>query len=67
MSLTQATVGAGSQLSASSITTLISGAGISAMHCTLTGAGLEAVGLVLSIAVMVWVTLVELPQSSVTL
>src|SRR4030065_379262 len=66
-SLTKATVGVASQLSASSVTTMISGAGPSAMHCTFTGAGLLAVGLVLSTAVIVCVTLMLLPQSSVTL
>src|SRR4030042_1577193 len=66
-SLTKATVGVASQLSASSVTNVISGAGTSAMHCTFTGAGLLAVGLVLSIAVIVCVTLMLLPQSSVTL
>src|SRR4030042_1000729 len=43
-SLTKATVGVASQLSASSFTTVISGTGTSAMHCTFTGAGLDAVG-----------------------
>src|SRR4030042_366161 len=66
-SLTKATVGVASQLSASSFTTVISGTGTSAMHCTFTGAGLDAVGLVLSTAVMVCATLMLLPQSSVTL
>ena len=54
------------QLSASLMTTSGSGAGISAMHCTDVGAGLLAVGGVLSIAVIVWVTLTVLPQASVT-
>ena len=36
------------------------------MHCTDVGAGLLAVGGVLSIAVIVWVTLTVLPQASVT-
>jgi hypothetical protein len=66
-SLTHATVGAAVQLSASSVTTVISGAGTSAAHSTLIGAGLLAVGLVTSLIVIVWVTLIELPQSSVTL
>ena len=66
-SLTHATTGAAVQLSASSVTTVISGAGTSAAHSTLIGAGLLAVGSVTSLIVMAWVTLIELPQSSVTL
>ena len=64
---TKATTGAAVQLSASSVTTVISAAGTSAAHSTLTGAGLLAVGGVTSLIVIVWVTLIELPQSSVTL
>ena len=52
---TKATVGM-PQLSASSVTTVISGAGTAALHpAKLIGAGLEAVGGVLSsVLVMVW-------------
>jgi hypothetical protein len=64
-SLTNATTGAAVQLSASSVTTVTSGAG--AEHSTLIGAGLLAVGGVTSFIVMVCVTLIELPHSSVTL
>jgi hypothetical protein len=54
------------QLSASVVTISGSGAGISAIHCTDVGAGLLAVGGVLSIAVIVCVTLTVFPQASVT-
>ena len=47
------TVGVASQLSASSVITVISGAGTLAIHCTPSGAGFHAVGAVLSIAVIV--------------
>jgi len=66
-SLTKATVGAAVQLSASSVTTVISGAGTSPEHWTLTGAGLLAVGSTVSSTVIVCSTVIELPQSSVTL
>lgn len=55
-SLTKATANAAGQLSASSVITLTSGAGTSAMQSTVTGAGLEAVGGVMSLIVIVWVT-----------
>src|SRR5678815_5668030 len=57
---TKATTGV-EQLSASSVTTVISGAGTLAIHCTVTGAGLEAVGKISSFTVMVCVTVIELP------
>lgn len=66
-SLTKATTGAAVQLSASSVTTVMSAAGTSPMHWTLTAVGLEAVGLVSSSTVIVCVTVIELLQSSVTL
>ena len=55
-SLTNATTGFTVQLSASSVTTVMSAAGTSPMHSTAITAGLDAVGLVLSSTVMVWVT-----------
>ena len=64
---TKATTGFTVQLSASSVTAVTSEAGTSAVHSTLTAAGLEAVGGVTSSTVIVWVTLIEFPQSSVTL
>ena len=64
-SLTNATIGLTVQLSASSVTTVISAAGTSPIHSTVTGAGLEAVGLVVSSTVIVWVTVIVFPQSSV--
>ena len=63
---TNATVGT-EQLSASSVTTLILGVGTSPIHCTVIDAGLEAVGAISSLIIMLWVTLMVLPQSSVTL
>ena len=42
-SLTKATTGT-EQLSASSVTTVMSGAGTSPIHCTVIGAGFDAVG-----------------------
>ena len=48
VSLRCVTVGVASQLSASSVTTVISGAGTLAIHCTPSGAGFDAVGAVLS-------------------
>ena len=50
------TVGLAVQLSASSVTTVTSTAGTSPIHSTFTATGLEAVGLVMSLTVMVWVT-----------
>ena len=54
-------------MSASSITTSGFDAGTSPIHCTVTPAGFEAVGLVVSSTIIVCVTLIVLPQSSVTL
>src|SRR5688572_33493773 len=65
-SLTKLTVGVASQLSASPTTTLTSGAGTLAIHCTLTDVGVLDVGSVSSTAVIVVVTSVLFPQSSVT-
>ena len=64
-SLTNATVGV-PQLSASSVTTLMSTAGTSSIHSTFTATGLLAVGSVISLTVIVCVTLMEFPQLSVT-
>ena len=64
---TNATNGVAVQLSASSVTDVISFAGTSPIHSTFIADGFEAVGKVVSSIVMVWVTLIELPQSSVTL
>src|SRR6185295_9477249 len=64
---TNATVGAPSQLSASSVTTLEFGATISLKHSTFCATGLLAVGLVTSSTLMVWYTLIEFPEQSVTL
>ena len=64
---TKATTGAAVQLSASSVTTRTSGFGTSPMHSTVTAAGLLAVGLMVSSTVIVCVTLMVLPHSSVTL
>ncbi len=64
---TKATTGFAVQLSASSVTTVISEAGTSKIHSTVTGNGLLAVGFVMSLTVIVWSTVIELPQSSVTL
>src|SRR5688572_32657052 len=65
-SLTKLTVGVASQLSASPTTTLTSGAGTLAIHCTLTDVGVLDVGSVSSTAVIVVVTSVLFPQSSIT-
>src|SRR6185503_16477244 len=65
-SLRKATTGT-EQLSASSVTTVISGVGTSAIHCTVNGRGLLAVGGVVSSTVMVCVTVIAFPQASVTL
>ena len=64
---TQATVGLAVQLSASSVTTVTSGAGTSATHSTLMSGGLEAVGSVVSLMIIFCTTLMELLQSSVML
>ena len=64
---TKNTVGIAVQLSAASVTTETSGAGTSPTHSTVSPIGFEAVGGVISLTVMVWVTFIELPQSSVTL
>src|SRR5512143_3101385 len=64
---THATTGLTVQLSASSVTTDMSAAGTSPMHCTFIGAGLLAVGSVSSLTVIVWVTVMLLLQSSVIL
>src|SRR5437763_16102541 len=61
------TLGTAVQLSASSVTTLTSGAGSFAMHWKDNGVGLLAVGFVLSITVIVCVTLMLLPHASATL
>ena len=61
----KATVGLTVQLSASLVTTKISGAG--ATHWADIPEGLEAVGSIVSSMVMVWVTKIEFPQLSVTL
>ena len=66
-SLTKATVTAPSQLSSASVTTLISAAGISLKHCIVTGAGLLAVGSIVSSTVIVWVTSMLFIAQSVTL
>jgi hypothetical protein len=61
------TVGIAVQLSAASVTTEASAVGISPTHSTVTPIGLEAVGGVRSLTVIVCVTFVAFPQSSVTL
>ena len=53
---TCATTGTAVQLSASSMTTLISGVGTSKIHSTLIAVGFEAVGAVMSLTVIVCVT-----------
>ena len=53
-----------SQLSASSVTTVTSGAGISLKHSTSIEAGLDAVGSVVSAILNVCVTSVVLPEQS---
>ena len=56
------------QLSASSVTTVTSGAGTSAIHATVTGAGLLAVGGISSLIVMICVnTLLIFPHTSVAI
>ena len=64
---TNDTVGIAVQLSAASATTEISAAGISPIHSTVSPAGFEAVGGVMSLIVIVCDTTVTFPQSSVTL
>ena len=63
---TNETIGIAVQLSAASVTTETSAAGTSLTHSTVSPIGFEAVGGVISLTVMVWVTFIELPQSSVT-
>ena len=63
---TNATTGLVVQLSVSSITTVGSAVGTSPIHPTVTGAGLEAVGSMVSSTVIVCVTFIVFPQSSVT-
>ena len=67
MSETNATTGDAVQLSVSSEITSTSGEGISPVHSTLIEVGLDAVGLVTSLIVIVCVILVVFPASSVTL
>lgn len=55
------------QLSASSITTATSTAGISDAQSTVVVAGFEAVGFVSSFTVIICSTSIEFPQSSVIL
>src|SRR5512142_1418926 len=62
-SLTKATVGT-PQLSASSVTTEISGAGTSVRQATAMVAGLEAVGGMLSLTRRIWETRIWLLQTS---
>ena len=64
-SLTNATV-ATPLLSASSITTATLGTGTSARHCTVIPEGFDAVGLIKSVITIKCVTLIVLPQASVT-
>src|SRR5204863_9781197 len=66
-SLTKTTVIGPVQLSASSVTTVTSGAGTSAIHATVTGAGLLAVGGTRSRSEERRVGIVLLPHASVTL
>src|SRR5436189_2477418 len=66
-SLTNVTVIGPVQLSASSVTTVASGAGTSAIHVTVTGAGLLAVYGTKSCTVIVSVAVILLPHASVTL
>ena len=65
LSLKCVTVGVTSQLSASVVTTVISGAGTLAIHCTPSGAGFNAVGAVLSDTLNTWLAVVALPHASV--
>ena len=58
------TVGAIPQLSASSVTTVTSGAGTSPIHDTVTGPGLLAVGLILTSTVKFFVAVAVLPKRS---
>ena len=55
------------QLSAASVTTLMSSVGTSSIHSTVTGSGLLAVGSVTSFTVIVCSTVIEFPAQSVTL
>ena len=65
-SLTNCTVGV-EQLSASSVTTLISATGTSSIQITLIAIGLLAVGATVSLIIISWVTVMLLLQASVTL
>ena len=64
---TNTTTGNAVQLSAASVITDTSAAGTSPTHSTSIPTGFDAVGGVISFIVIVWVTFIELPQSSVTL
>ena len=64
---TKATTGNAVQLSEASVITDTSAAGTSPTHSTTIPTGFDAVGGVISFIVIVWVTFIELPQSSVTL
>ena len=64
-SLTKATVTTPGQLSVSSITTFTSTRGTSSTHSTETGAGLDAVGGVVSSTLITCVAVATLPQASV--
>ena len=61
---TNATTGLAVQLSASSVTTVISAAGTSSMHSTEIGAGLEAVGSMSSLTENVELAVPIFPQAS---
>ena len=63
-SLTNATTGLVVQLSASSVTTVISAAGTSPIHSTFTATGLLAVGLISSLMVMICSQIAEFPSLS---
>ena len=65
MSDTNATIG-GPLLSASSVTTRISGGGIKSKQVMAVSGTLEAVGRIGSVIKMVCSTFIELPQESVT-
>jgi len=53
------------QLSVSSVTTVISGAGTFPLHCTEIEVGFEAVGEILSSTLMVWLRIAVFPHASV--
>ena len=67
MSDTKSTVGIAVQLSAASVTTETSAVGTSPIHSTVTPAGFDAVGGVMSFMVIACITFVSFPQSSVIL